>query len=305
MKDFVRGAGFKILIAVILILLGFIMYTASVGSNFLSSAIGFLTTPMQKITAEISYAAEDLVPEEKNVEELRNEIAALEKEVQDLRAITVDYYDIKKENAQYAKYYDIKQKNTSLKFVPASVIGRDPNENFYGFTLDEGSISGILENDPVITENGLVGWVYHVNPTSCKVRTILSPETKVGAIAVPTGDSGVITGSVTLCDQNLTKLSLVSGQNTLQPGDILVTSGLSGMYPKNLQIGSVQELSHDEFDASIYAIVKPFEDITTIRDVFIVTDFQGKGTVVTTPAKEQLVQTKEQVASSGAASEGE
>lgn len=304
MKDFFKSKGFRLLLAAVLILLGILIYTSIAGGSFISSAVGLCTAPLQKVSTMISNAAGDIIAQKKNMAELEAKVQDLENQLQDLRAITVDYYDVKKENAQFAKYYDIKQKNTSLKFVPASVIGRDPNENFYGFTLDEGSLAGILENDPVITENGLVGWVYQVDANFCKVKTILSPDTKVGVINVRSGDSGVVTGAMPLCDDNLAKMMHVSAQNTMQSGDILVTSGLSGMYPKNLQIGEVRELTHEADDASIYAIVKPFEDIRNIRDVFIVTDFQGKGAVVTTPAKEQLVQEKDLLGAASAAAEG-
>lgn len=295
MKDYLKSKGFIILAAVVLIFLGVLMYTVSIGESSISSLLGFITTPMQKVSTSISNAANQTAQEKKTIDELQAQIDDLQKQVQNLRAITVDYYDIKKENAQFLKYYDLKQKDNTLKFVPATVIGRDPNENFYGFTLDEGSVSGILENDPVITENGLIGWVYHVEANSCKVRTILSPETKVGAIDVSTDDSGVVEGSMPLADQNLVKLRYIQAENTIKPGDILVTSGLSGIFPKNLQIGEILEIKNEDYDASYYALVKPFEDVRIVRDVFIVTDFQGKAQISTAPAKQQLEQVKNSV----------
>lgn len=269
------------------------MFTASGGNTFLSQIVDAITTPFQKITTNISNNANDALEDKKTVEQLQAEVDDLKKQVQNLRTITVDYYDVKKENAQFLKYYDLKQKDKSLKFVPASVIGRDSNENFYGFTLDEGSVAGVLLNDPVITENGLVGWVSHVEANSCKVKTILSPDTKVGAVDISTGDSGVITGGMPLADENRAKMTCLLSENNLQAGDILVTSGLSGIYPKSLQIGEVVELTHDTYDASIYAVVKPFEDILSVKDVFIVTDFQGKAQISTSAVKDQIEQTKD------------
>lgn len=292
MKGFFSSKGLIILVAVILILTGLLLFTASGGNTFLSQIVDAVTTPLQKITTNISNNANDALEDQKTVEQLQAEVDDLKKQVQNLRTITVDYYDVKKENAQFLKYYDLKQKDQSLKFVPASVIGRDSNENFYGFTLDEGSVAGVLLNDPVITENGLIGWVCHVEANSCKVKTILSPDTKVGAVDISTGDSGVITGGMPLADNNRAKMTCLLSENNLQPGDILVTSGLSGIYPKSLQIGEVVELTHDAYDASIYAVVKPFEDILNVKDVFIVTDFQGKAQVSTSALKDQIEQTK-------------
>lgn len=292
MKNFFCSKGFIIFIAILLFLTGILLFTISGGNTFLSQALDFITTPLQRITANISNASDAALKEKQTTEQLNIQIEELKKQVQNLRTITVDYYDVKKENAQFLKYYDLKQKDQSLKFVPASVIGRDSNENFYGFTLDEGYVAGVLLNDPVITENGLIGWVYHVDANSCKVKTILSPDTKVGATDIATGDSGVVTGGFPFADKNLTKMIFLHTENKVKLGDILVTSGLSGTYPKNLQIGEIIEITHEKYDASLYAVVKPFEDIQNIKDVFIVTDFQGKAEVSITPAKERLERTK-------------
>ena len=289
MKELWKNPGFKILVAVTLIMLGLLIYTATSSGSGVSSIFEFITNPLQKISSTISSKTNHLFERKKTVDELYDEIDMLNDELQKLRTLTVDYYDIKKENAQFLKYYDLKQKNKSFKFVSASVIGRDPNENYYGFTLDEGKLLGVSVNDPVITDAGLVGWIYHVDFNSCKVRTILSPNTKVSAVDKVSGDSGIITGGqVSMADQNLTKFSLVPAQNNLKSGDILVTSGLSGMYPIDLKIGEISNIETDEYDASVYAVVRPFEDIPKVKDVFIVTDFVGKGNIQTSTIDEYV-----------------
>ncbi len=303
MKEFFKGTGFKILIAIILIMLGLILFTASVDVPVLTSALSFITTPIQKISTNITNAA-GYITDRKSVEELQGQVESLEKEVKELRELTIDYYDIKHENAQLVKHFDLKQKDTSLKIVPSSIIGRDPNENFYSFTIDEGSISGISVNDPVITDKGLVGWVYSVSANSCKVKSILSPETNVGVVDIRTGDSGVIKGSVQLADSNLARLTYISAQNDLKEGDMLVTSGLSGMYPKNLQVGKIKELAYDSFDASLYAVVEPFEDIINMKEVFVITWFEGKGDIVTGSAKDQVELQPDQSNTEESSSEG-
>lgn len=303
MKEFFKGTGFKVLIAIIFIMLGLILFTASVDVPVITSALSFITTPIQKISTNITNAA-GYITDRRSVEELQGQVESLEKEVKELRELTIDYYDIKHENAQLVKHFDLKQKDTSLRIVPSSIIGRDPNENFYSFTIDEGAISGISVNDPVITDKGLVGWVYSVSANSCKVKSILSPETNVGVIDIRTGDSGVIKGLVQLADKNLTRLTYIPAQNDLKAGDMLVTSGLSGMYPKNLQVGKVKELTYDSFDASLYAVVEPFEDIINMKEVFVITWFEGKGDIVTGSAKDQVELQPNQNSTEESSSEG-
>lgn len=280
MKKLWNNSIFKILVAILLIMLGLLIYTSTINGYGISTLVSFITTPLQKVSTKVSNAVENLTANKKNTDELEAKIEELNKEIEKLRSLTVDYYDIKRENMQFLKYYDLKQKNKSFKFASANVVGRDPNENYYAFTLDQGKISGISVNDPVITDQGLIGWVYHVDLNSCKVRTILSPNTKVGAIDKISGDSGVITGGmISMADQNLTKLTLISTQNSIKTDDIVVTTGLSGIYPVDLKIGQIKEISTDTYDASVYAVVEPFEDIRNVKSVFIVTDFVGKGNV--------------------------
>lgn len=279
MPKFYKSNPFKILLGISFISAGVILYTTSFNENIFSSTINSIVMPVQKLFTRLSNSAEDVLPSRRSSEDYEREIEDLKSQLRDLRSLTVDYYDVKKENSQYAKYYEFKRDNPSLKFVSASVVGRDPSELFYSFTIDHGSTSGISVNDTVITENGLVGWISEVSPVSSKVKTILSPEAKVGATDKMTNESGVITGNIKLADSNLTRMTLIPSPNTIKQGDIVTTSGISGRYPKNIQIGKINSLEQDEYDALSYGVLEPFEDIKNIREVFVVTYFLGKGEI--------------------------
>lgn len=159
------------------------------------------------------------------------------------------------------------------------MLRRDANDDFYSFTLDKGSADNVEKNDPVITENGLIGWVSDVELTTCRVRTILSPDTKASAIDKKTSDNGIISGNAEYCDDNLTCLTKIAENNKIKVGDIVVTSGTGGVYPKNLIIGKVKELKFNSYDTTRYAVVEPYEDIRTVTSAAIITDFDGKGEV--------------------------
>ncbi|MDR1627817.1 MAG: rod shape-determining protein MreC [Oscillospiraceae bacterium] len=288
MFKFFRSNIFRILLGVTLILSGILFYTFAFSENGLFDVMSYITLPFEKISAEISNHAISFLGERKKSYELELEIETLENEIRSLRNMVVDYYDTKKENAQYAKYYDLKKENNSLKFVSASVVGKDPGEFFQGFTIDRGSLAGISENDAVITENGIVGYVFYVNANSSKVKTVLSPDVKIGVVDKISLDCGVISGNIELADQNLTRMTLIPSHNNINPGDFVVSSGLSGMYPKNLLLGKIISLEYDSDNASNYAIVEPFEKIKDVQDVFVVVEFQGKGKIVENTIKEDI-----------------
>lgn len=280
MSDFLHSRGFKVLLAVVFLLLGVVLYTASTGNSLTASLFGFVTTPMQTVTTNIAQQAGDYTTKFKSPEQLKAENDALQKEIDDLRKKLIDYNQLKQENEQLKQVVNVQEQNKDFKFVSSSVIGRDPNEAFYGFTLDRGSLAGIKINDPVYTSSGLVGFVSSVSATYCHVKTILSPDAKVGAIDNTNRDSGVVTGNIEMADQGLCKMEFISSQNTMKAGDIIITSGLGGLYPRNLPIGEVKEVKPEEHDVSLYAVIKPYADVQNVRDVFVITEFQGQGDVL-------------------------
>ncbi len=261
-----------------LLILALITAGNSYISNFFTS---FIFTPLQQVATGAASTAGDALTPSKTVEELEEEISQLEEENRNLKDMLVDYYDIKEENELLEKFYEIKEENEDFTIVAASVIARDPNENFYGFTLDKGTADGVELNSTVVTENGLVGWVCEVASRSCKVKTILSPDAQIGATVKRTSDSGIITGSSDYSDSGSTLLQNVSAQNSIQEGDIVVTSGSGGVYPDNIKIGEVTKITLDSYTGMTVAVIEPYEDIQNVSSVAIITDFSGKGEIDT------------------------
>lgn len=280
MKEFFKSRGFKVLLGVVLVLLGAVVFTASTGNSVLSSLLGFVTTPIQQLSYQAADAAEQVGPSGKTIEELEAENAALQERLNKMVALTVDYYDIKRENEQNVKYLELKQQKKDYKFALASVIGRDPSDFFYGFTIDQGSLAGIEQNDPVITDKGLVGWISAVYPTYSRVTTILSPETNVSVLDQVTLDTGIAVGSMKYAEAGQVEMRFLTVQNQLKPGDIIVTSGVGGIYPSDLPVGEVVEKRQEENADAITAVIEPYEDIKTVTDVCVITEFLGQGSAM-------------------------
>ncbi len=279
MNGFFSHKGFKVLIIVICICLVLALITSgnSYVGNFMT---GFIFTPLQQVTSGATRAAGDALTPSKTTAELEKEVSDLQQENRTLSNQLVDYYDLKKQNEELKKFYNIKVENTDFTLATATVIGRDPNENFYGFTIDKGSLDGVALDNPVMTENGLVGWVSEVSAASCKVTTILSPQAQIGATDKRTADTGIVSGDTVYSEQGLTRLTNITKQNSAEAGDIVVTSGFGGVYPKNIRIGKIESLTNDEYTGMPIAVIEPYEkDIPNLSSVAVITDFNGRGEI--------------------------
>ena len=279
MKQRLYGKNLKVLI-ITLIILTVLGVLSQAENSLLSSGVNTLTKGLFQLSALATASADSATREEllKENEELKKENAAL-------RGQLADYIDTKAENEKLWAYYELKKENPSYQIVPSNVIKRDIEDDFYSFTLDIGSSVGVKVNAPVITDNGLVGWVAQVDAATCKVKTILSPDTKAGVIDKQSNDSGILSGSVTLCENNLTGMNKLAEDHKIKVGDMIVTSGTGGAYPSGLQIGQVQSIEFNKYDASRYAVIKPYEDVRKITAAAVITDFESKGKVVKSHAE--------------------
>lgn len=274
MKDFLKSNSVKIFLSTVFVLIVLSVFTSSLQGNLLSSAVNSVTYPLSKVTA----AATD--KDEHTYEELLAENEALKEENAKLRNDLINYYDTLTENARLWKFYDLKKQNPEYTMVPSTVLKRDSNDEFYSFTLDKGSTSDVAINDPVVSQNGLVGWVSEVDLNTCKVVTVLSPQTSVGSIDKKTSDTGIITGNAKYCDDNLTTFTKLSADHKVKKGHIIATTGISGLYPKGLIIGKVVNVCYDTYNSSYYAVVRPYDDVREIKDLAIITNYTGQGEVL-------------------------
>lgn len=278
MNKVTSGKGFKVLLTTVCILLVVALITAgnsTVGGLFTA----FVITPLQRVAADFTHSAEEDIAPPKNVEELEAENSRLTEENRRLNDILVEYYDLKRENEELYRFYNIKKNNADFSVIPSTVIARDPNENFYGFILDKGTADGVELNDPVMTDNSLIGFVNEVGIKSCKVTSILSPAAKIGAVDKRTGNEGIISGTPLFSDDGITVMKNISTHNTVRTGDIIVTSGYGGLYPKNIKIGTVSRMDHDIYTGMPIAVIKPFEDVRSIKSAAIIVNFTGKGEI--------------------------
>lgn len=276
MKDFFDTWKFKILVIVAVFLVGIMAYAGANGR--LTAApqelLSVVLTPLQKVTSALSGGAASVWEKYTSIDDVMDRNEQLEAENAELRQQMVDYDRIKAENDAYKALARIQDTNSEASYVSAFVIGRDPLDEFGGFTLDQGSTNGVAVNDAIISDRGyLLGVVVEVDATSCKVMTILHPSFNAAGVISRTRENGIITGSADYAADGQCVLTNLDRATEARKGDQVITTGLGGVFPANLLVGTVQEVVPEQSGKSSSAVILPGADPRTVKHVFIVTEY--------------------------------
>lgn len=282
MLDFFKTHKFKIITLMIALLFGMMLYSASSDGvrNIPKNLLQIITTPFQQATTFISDATGNFFDRFLNYKNTVEENDRLRTENAELNQKLIDYEKIKDENEQYQIVSGIKSIYPDFTLTMASVISRDPSDRYSSFMIDKGTLHDVALYDPVITSNGLVGIVTTVGPISARVKTILSPEIDVSAIEITSKELGVINGEIALSQKGLCKLAILSEETKIKEGDMIITAGASGIYPKGLPIGKVTEVGSESHGVTKYAVINPLNDIENITTVEVITSFNGQGSAL-------------------------
>ncbi len=278
MIRFLKSTAFKIFAVVAAALLAgsvFAVVSRS-GSSPLTSVTSFVFGPVSRLSSYVAAEFSKLPISFKSSSTLAKEVDALKEQVDTLTNQLVELEQLRNKNALYQEFLGIKEEHSDYVFTEAAIIGRDAADSLGTFTLNKGSLSDISINDPVIYGKYLVGVVASVTPTQCTVNTILNPKLNVSAYEVRTRDLGFVTSTVALAQEGHCHMPGLSSSTAVTAGGIVCTSGVGGIFPRDLIIGNIVDVVDGSVDISASAIIKPGIEFDDITDVFIITSFDGQ-----------------------------
>ena len=175
------------------------------------------------------------------------------------------------ENKRLKELLALKDGMTESKTVTARVISYEPDSWYDTVVINKGENAGISKGNAVITGLGVVGKVTQTGRNWARVSTIISISDSVGVKLSRTGDIGVVSGDALLAEDKLCKLEYMSNDKGLITGDVLLTSGLGGIYPSDLTVGKITEINADSAGNLDYAIVEPSVDFSSLYEVLVIT----------------------------------
>jgi rod shape-determining protein MreC len=194
-------------------------------------------------------------------EVLRRRLADAENELREAR-------QARDENERLKRLLDF-TKDVSYQTIPARVVARDPSIWFNSLIINRGSTSGVDLDMPVVTPEGIVGRVVGVGPVSAQVMLITDERSAAGAIVGQLGQSNAI-GSVRGYGKNgLLEMRYVSGLESVNVGDYVVTTGQDRIYPPGLSVGNVVEVIPGSATTPHNIRVKPGARLDSIQEVVV------------------------------------
>ena len=195
----------------------------------------------------------------KENEELRAELDALKTQ---LRDDTV----LKEENAWLKDHLEIAGEGTEFTLAEARVIARATDNYSTVLTLNRGTVHGVKVNMPVITPDGVFGYVKEAGLDWCKVVSLLETVSSIGAYTDRTGALGVVQGDFALRNEGLCLMTYIDKNADLRIGDRVYTKGgEESNYPPDLLIGEIVSIEAD--DSGLVVRIKPAVDVSQIDTV--------------------------------------
>jgi rod shape-determining protein MreC len=152
------------------------------------------------------------------------------------------------------------------KPVTASIIANSASSWFQGCVLDKGSADGVLKDMAVVTPLGVVGKVVSVTPRSAKVILLTDANSGTDVLIQRTRSRGIVSGSL----ESGLILKYMKRSEDIQPGDRLITSGLDGVFPKGLMVGTVIKVNKQHLGLFQFVEVLPAVQSSRAEEVFVV-----------------------------------
>lgn len=280
LQKFFKSWYFKVLCGLAIFSVAIMIRAAASGNAevFLSQTVSVISQPFLKFSTSVTNSVNDFLDRFVRAEELYIENEELKEQLREANEKLIEYEQTKREIEQFREFLGLKETNPDYDFEPATVIGRDSTNRFASFTIDKGSLDGVDVADPVITADGLVGIVWEVGLTYSHVRTILDISVEVGVYDISTRDSGIVTGDITLSSDGLCKLKYLPKDSGIASGNLIATSGIGGVFPKDLPVGTVKSIAVDSSGLSLVAEIVPSADIFNVTDVLVIKYFNGQST---------------------------
>ena len=219
--------------------------TGIVKIPFLENAVSAVVTPVQGFVTDAYNAVRSGMEERSTIAELNEEIAVLTERNRQLEAQVAQMSELQKENDRLLGLLNVTETTPETDYIAASVVAKEAGGWFSTFTVDKGERDGVKKDDPVLNDSGLIGRVMSVTDSTATVSLYVYD------------------------NDEMLRMNYLPDGSEINTGDRVITSGLDGVYPKGLLIGTVRSISRTTGEDDRYVVLTPAVDFAHIEDVLI------------------------------------
>ncbi len=279
MKFFKSKAFIICLVCAIVLTLVPTLLAAFGGTDLLRSALGTVAKPFAMAGSKVAEAFNGFIDVFTEYDKLKDENESLKEELEAYKEKEYNEQLLQSQNDWLKDYINFHSSNPNFKLTNAKIVSREAGNYGTVITLNKGTAHSIKRNMPVITADGLLGYVSEVALDWCKVTTVIEVKNSIGVYSERQGLQGILKGGIELREQGLCEMTFINSAEGIQIGDKIYTSGGSkSIYPPNLYVGSVSELKIDPITGEAVATVTPkidFTKLSEISDVMVICGYTG------------------------------
>lgn len=249
--------------------------------GLIALALGGYLTPLSRIllnpmvavqtwVATRFQAVQDIVSAPQDTTRLRQRNVELEAEVARLQTQIIELQEQLAETNVLSALVDFARANPENRYQAAAVIARDPSPFLQYVIINRGSDDSLRRGMPVVTQQGLIGRIAAVTAGAARVQLITDPASTVNVRLEPSGAQAILQGQIT----GEILLDMIPQGANVQPGDLVLTSGLGGGYPANILIGQISSIRSRDQDIFQRASIQTVLDFSRINIVLVIVNFK-------------------------------
>ena len=237
------------------------------GVDFFDALLMEFCSPFQKASTLIIKTIHGIFQEYLFLVHLQKENVMLKQKIAELQRENHQMKEMVLANERLQKLLQFREKISST-VIAAEVIGQDPSSWFKSVTINKGEKDGVRKGMAVISPKGVVGQILKTGPYHSVVLLIIDYNSAIDSIVQRTRAKTIVEGK----GENRCQLKYLLRAEDIGVGDIIVTSGLSGNFPKGLMVGEILKVDKKGHGIFQYAELVPSVDLTKLEEVLVITD---------------------------------
>lgn len=271
----------------VLLVLGLLLLVFSEAGYLtpVENVLRYVLDPLQRAFSRVAVVTGDLFQTVREVRELRARVEELQAQVDALVVENVRLREYEAEVQQlrallnFASEYpisaplgaDVVGREACDVFPCGEVVGVEPNPYLRYVTINVGALQGAEIGMPVVSRGpGMVGRVAQVGPRTAQVQLLTDPDSAIAALLQTSRVTGLVMGQ----PDGTLRMEYIPQEESVDVGDIVLTSGLGGFMPKGLVVGQVTEVQQMDYELFQAAVVRPAVDFSRLELVLVITAFE-------------------------------